>query len=74
MLEHVDEVKDRHSKALLATPGVSAVGVEAGVGGKGELVVHLDVGHDHLAKSLPDELEGVPVRYVVDGPFAAQRL
>jgi hypothetical protein len=67
-----DAVKDRHSAALLATPGISAVGVETAAGGAPEILIHLDAGYEHLADSGPTELEGVPVRYVVDGPFFAQ--
>jgi len=70
-LKALREVKSRHSRELLARPGVSGVGVETDGHGRPSLVVHLDSNRPDVREGLPDQLEGYPVRYLVTGPFNA---
>jgi hypothetical protein len=70
-LETLRAVKDRHSRSLLARPGVSGVGIEADPEGRFCLTVHLDGDRPRAREGLPDTLEGHPVRYLVTGPFRA---
>jgi hypothetical protein len=65
--DEIRSIKDRHSQELLGKPGVSGVGIEKDEGGDYILVVHL--ADESARKSLPDQLEGHPIRYVQSGPF-----
>ena len=71
-LEILRAVKSRHSRSLLARPGVSGVGIEMDEHGRPRLTVHLDADEPKARERLPDTLEGHPVRYLVTGPFRAQ--
>ncbi len=70
-LEALRQVKARHSRALLARPGVSGVGIELDDRGQPALTVHLDADRPEARDGLPDEIEGHPVRYLRTGPFRA---
>ncbi len=72
-MERLREVKSRHSRELLARPGVSGVGVEMDEEGRPSLVVHLDADRPDSRKGLPDQIEGHPIKYLVSGPFRADR-
>ena len=63
-------IKDRHSLALLKTPGVHGVGVRADDEGNYELVI-MAVPDIDRAK-LPREIEGVPVSVEETERFRAQ--
>jgi hypothetical protein len=52
-------IKDRHSLALLKTPGVYGVGVKADDAGNHRLVIMADAGIEKAR--LPREIEGLPV-------------
>jgi hypothetical protein len=52
-------IKDRHSLALLKTPGVHGVGVRADDAGNHKLVIMADPGIEKAR--LPREIEGLPV-------------
>ena len=68
-LETLRAVKARHSRTLLARPGVSGVGIEADPAGRLSLTIHLDGDQPHAREGLPDTLEGHPVTYLTTGPF-----
>jgi hypothetical protein len=65
----IRELKHRHGARLLAQPGVSGVGIEKDDEGGYVLAVHLDSDDPALRGSLPERIEGHPVRYAVSGPF-----
>ena len=67
--EELKEVKQRHAPRLLKQRGVSGVGIEKNDAGDFVLVVHLDSDDPEVRKTLPDKIEGHPVRYVQSGPF-----
>jgi hypothetical protein len=60
-------IKAKHSKRLLSMPGVSGVGIERTEIGEPILTVYLE--HAGARDTLPDRLEGFPIRYIVTGPF-----
>jgi hypothetical protein len=47
---------------------VSGVGIEKDAG-EYVLTVHLDSDSAEVDKDLPDEIDGVPVKYLRSGPF-----
>jgi len=57
--DQADAIKDRHSLALLKTPGVHMVGVRADDAGSQTLVIVAEPGIDKA--KLPREIEGLPV-------------
>lgn len=68
--EEARAIKDRHSLALLRTPGVYSVGVQEDGAGNQTLVILAD---PNIEKSgLPAEIEGLPVSLEASGPFEPQ--
>ena len=67
--QEVREVKRRHAAQLLGLPGVSGVGVQKDESGQFVLTLHLDSADAKAFDGLPSEIEGIPVRLVVSGPF-----
>ena len=67
------DVKRRHEEELFGFPGVVGVGIGADKAGNPVIQVYLAVGGSvgFGGPQLPTELEGVPVRAVVTGPFIA---
>jgi hypothetical protein len=57
--------KKRHAERLLAAPGVVGVGVT--LSGSGEPAVSIYVDSEAAGRSLPVELDGVPVVVTVTG-------
>ena len=70
--QQVNEVKRRHSRALLSRPGVSGVGVEKDGPNNYVLAIHVNGADPSVEKELPKELDGAPVRFVRSGPFRKQ--
>jgi hypothetical protein len=68
----VRQIKRRHSAELLGRPGVCGVGVEKDETGDFILAIHLESNDPAIRASLPDQIEGHPVRFVVSGPFRKQ--
>lgn len=67
----VSRVLDSEEARLLATPGVTSVGIGLGPAGGEALVVGVvDAG---VAARLPREIRGVPLVVTVTGPVDAQR-
>jgi len=66
--ERVKEVQERHTKNLMAKPGV--VGTAIGLNDNGRHVVMILLEKPGVP-GIPNELEGVPVRQVVTGKFYA---
>jgi hypothetical protein len=58
-------VKRAHSMALLNRPGVCGVGVEHDERGEPILAIHIDRDDPGLMSQLPTEIDGYPVRLVV---------
>lgn len=65
------EVKRRHSPHLLQMPGVCGVGVEKDDAGEYVLAVHVNVDDPQVEQTLPQTLEGHPIKVVRSGPFKA---
>jgi hypothetical protein len=65
--DEIRALKDRHGRKLMASPGVSGVGIEKKNDDDYELVVHLD--DDAARAALPAQLDGHDVKYTVSGPF-----
>jgi hypothetical protein len=70
-VDHANAVKERYSARFLSMPGISGIGVEHDAVLGPHIVIHVDERREELPESLPNELEGVPVRVVADGPFRA---
>ena len=68
----IKEVKARHESRLMAQPGVVAVGIGRDPDGKEAIVVSLDRDRPESRASLPEALEGYPVRVQVTGPMRAR--
>jgi len=64
-------VKRRHADRLMGMPGVIGVGVQRQAG-EYVLAVHLAAGATEAARSIPQELDGCPVRIVRSEPFRKQ--
>jgi hypothetical protein len=65
--EEARAIKDRHSLALLRTPGVYSVGLQEDGAGNQTLVILAD---PKIEKSrLPAEIEGLPVSLEESGPL-----
>jgi hypothetical protein len=67
--QEVKEIKRRHSARLLQEPGVCGIGVEKDKEGNYVLAVHLDATDSDAGATVPDFIEGCPVRRVRGGPF-----
>jgi len=67
--QEVREIKRRHSSRLLQQPGVCGVAVEKDERGDFVLTVHLDATQPNAGATIPDSIEGCPVRRVQSGPF-----
>jgi hypothetical protein len=64
------QIKDRHSEALLQRPSVVGHGLGSD-GARPVIEVYLDQENADARREIPAQLEGVPVRIVVTGPFIA---
>jgi hypothetical protein len=65
-----DELKAviaKHSQRLLATPGVSGVGIERD--GAGDLMLTVYITGQDARTHLPDTLDDYRVQYVITNPF-----
>jgi hypothetical protein len=67
--DEIRAVKKRHSAALLRRPGVCGVNVGVEPDGQAVLEVHLDSSAPEVRSSLPECIEGYPVKYLHTGPF-----
>jgi hypothetical protein len=65
----VREIKRRHSAHLLQQPGVCGVAVEKADDRGFVLAIHLDATRADAGATVPDEIEGCPVRRERSGPF-----
>jgi hypothetical protein len=70
--EELKDVKRRNSDKLLRMPGVCGIDIDENSKGDFTLAVHLDTKDAAIRKSLPEKIEGHPVKYIVSGPFAKQ--
>lgn len=68
----IQEVKARHEAALMARPGVVAVGVGRDAQGQPAIIVNLDRERPDVRASMPEEIEGYAVRVQVVGPVRAR--
>ncbi|MHC4519282.1 MAG: fibronectin type III domain-containing protein [Planctomycetota bacterium] len=66
--ERVKDVQDRHTKELMAKPGVVGTAIGAGQGAQPIVLVLVEHG---AVPGIPQELEGVPVRSLVTGKIYA---
>jgi hypothetical protein len=68
--EQVEQLKRRHSRALLRLPGVSGVGIERDDGEDAySLVVHLVDDDEKTRAAVEQKVAGEPVRIVTSGRF-----
>jgi hypothetical protein len=70
--EEVKAIKRRHSPRLLHEPGVCGIGVEKDQNGNFVITVHLDATQPDAGATVPDSIEGCPVKLVRSGPFTAE--
>lgn len=70
--QEVKEIKRRNSAWLLQQPGVSGVGVEKDGSGNFVLAVHLDASQPGAGATVPDSIEGCPIKQIKSGPFTKQ--
>ncbi len=68
----IQDVKARHETRLMAQPGVVAVGIGRDPDGNEAIVVSLDRDRPEVRQSVPQALEGYPVRVQVIGPVRAR--
>lgn len=68
----VTEIKRRHSARLLQQPGVCGLGVEKDDSGNFYLALHLDADNPRAGATVPDSIEGAPVKRIRSGPFVRQ--
>jgi hypothetical protein len=65
----IRDLKQRHAARLMARPGVNGVGVERADDGGYVLAVHLESDDPALLADLPEEIDGLPVRYAASGAY-----
>jgi len=70
--EELKAVKRRNSNDLLRMPGVCGIDIDEDSRGGFVLVVHLDTKDESVRRSLPEKVEGHPVKYIYSGPFVKQ--
>lgn len=70
--EELKAVKRRHSADLLRREGVCGVDIDQDASGQPMIAVHLDSDDPDVRSSLPDELEGHPLKFVQTGPIRKQ--
>lgn len=63
------DIKSRHSKELLSISGVSGVGVEKNQDGAFVIAVYLAEDQPGVQNLLPKDIEGLPVKLIISGPF-----
>ena len=68
----IQQVKTKHETRLMAMPGVVSVGIGRNADGQPVIVVGLDRERPETRATVPQELEGHPVRIEVIGPVRAQ--
>ena len=71
-LTRAREVKQRHDRDLMSTPGVEGVGVSLDDEGNPVIDVFVRTLDPGVRERIPAELEGVPVRVVETGRFEAR--
>ncbi len=71
-LETASAVKARHDAQLLAIPGVVGTGVSTDADGNPVIEVYVEAAARARGQAIPANLEGIPVRVVVTGPFKAR--
>ena len=70
-LRAVIAAKHRHERGLLDVAGVVGVGVGRGAAGKPVIEIYLEADSPSARARIPAQLETVPVRVIVTGPFVA---
>ena len=65
--QQIREIKQRHGPALMKQAGISGVGIEKDEQGGYVLAVHAS--DPKALASVPEQIEGVPVKRVHSGPF-----
>jgi len=70
--EEVRQIKRRHSADLLRQPGVCGVAVEKDERGDFLLAIHLDASQPNAGATIPETLDGCPIKRVYSGPFVKQ--
>jgi hypothetical protein len=68
--QEIKEVKRRHSAWMLRQPGVCGFGIEKDENGILVLTVHLDSTKADAGTTVPELIDGFPVKRLRSGPFA----
>ena len=71
--EQAKQVKRKYSEQLLQCDGVCGLDVQLEKSGEAAINVHVDRNHVSVQKTLPKELDGVPVKCLMTGPFRKQK-
>jgi hypothetical protein len=71
-LEVAAQVQARHEASLFAIAGVAGTGLGIDSAGRPVIEVYLESAIGDPRRPIPRELEGIPVRSVVTGPFVAE--
>ncbi|SHO49500.1 carboxypeptidase regulatory-like domain-containing protein [Desulfopila aestuarii] len=70
-LDTVREIKSRHSNELLSIPGIIGHGISRSADGRPVIEIYLENENAETRARIPSNLENVPVRVLVTGPFTA---
>lgn len=71
-MQTIEDVKKRHQSRLLATPGVVSVGIGLDEEKQPVIIVGVEDDDEALKASLPQQLEGYPVRVQHAGKIRAR--
>ena len=70
--QELREIKRKHSAWVLQQPGVCGFGIERDDTGNFVLAVHLDSTHPTAGATVPESIDGHPVKRIHSGPFTKQ--
>lgn len=68
-LNEVRALKRKYAAELLRQPGVVGLDIDIKDSGEAELTVYLDTKDPKLRAALPEQLDGVTVKYAYSGPI-----
>lgn len=70
--EELKRVKRRYAAGLLRRPGVNGVDIDEDESGQPIIAIHLESDDPAIRASLPDQLDGHPLKFVETGPIRKQ--
>jgi len=72
-LDNLQAIKNKHSSTILKIPGVVGLDIDLDDPQRPAFIAYLDTQDPRASSSLPDELDGVPVRTMYLGPVEKQK-